>query len=257
MTARSNPRTIVGLFSERRHAEQAIRDLKSAGFEDEQIGVAMQNRDEQQSLLDDTGSQAADGAAKGAVSGGIVGGLIGLLGSLLVPGLGPIVVGGVLASTLTGAGVGAATGGLIGALMGLGLSEEDAQHFDRGLRSGGILVTVDAGARPDAAVGVLRSHGADLGPSAAVPGSLDVARSTGAGRSEAWRGADAPGIDNEEEILIPLMDEPVADPARDELRSGVGSDAAVRQAGRDGYDGLERRRKRARAYTGPERRLTV
>ena len=240
MTARSNPRTIVGLFSERRHAEQAIRDLKSAGFEDDRIGVAMPNRDEQQSLLEDSGSQAADGAAKGAVSGGIVGGLIGLLGSLLVPGLGPIVVGGVLASTLTGAGVGAATGGLIGALMGLGLSEEDAQHFDRGLRSGGILVTVAAGARPDAALDVLRSHGADLGPSVTVSG----------------RGAAAPGIDNEEEILIPLMDEPVADPARDELRTGAGRDAVVRQS-RDGYEGRERRRKRTRAYTGPERRLTV
>jgi uncharacterized protein (TIGR02271 family) len=154
----------VGLFTERTHAEQAIRDLKAAGFSDEQIGVAMQNREEQQQLIDDTGSQAAEGAAKGAVSGGIVGGLIGLLGSLLIPGVGPIVVGGVLASALTGAGIGAATGGLIGALMGLGVPEEDAQHFDRGLRSGGILVTVAAGSRVSDAVSILQGHGADLGP---------------------------------------------------------------------------------------------
>ena len=160
-----SPSTVVGLFRENSHAEQAIRDLKSAGFTEEQIGVAMRNRDEQQKLMEDSGSQAAEGAATGAMSGGIVGGLIGLLGSLLIPGVGPIVVGGVLASTLAGAGIGAATGGLIGALMGLGLPEEDARHFDTGIQSGGILVTVNAGTRSREAVEILRSHGADLGPS--------------------------------------------------------------------------------------------
>ena len=178
MTARSETyRTVVGLFTERTHAEQAIRDLKAAGFTESQIGVAMQNDEEQQRLIDDTGSQAAEGAAKGAVSGGIVGGLIGLLGSLLIPGVGPIVVGGVLASALTGAGVGAATGGLIGALIGLGVPEEDAQHFDRGLQSGGILVTVDAGARTAEAVSIMQRHDADLGP-------------TGRSRYESMAGTD-------------------------------------------------------------------
>jgi hypothetical protein len=105
-------RTVVGLFNNRHHAEAAIRDLKDAGFTDEQIGVAMQDKSEQTELMDATGSNAAEGAAKGAVSGGVVGGLIGLLGSLLVPGFGPIVVGGVLASTLAGAGLGAAAGGI-------------------------------------------------------------------------------------------------------------------------------------------------
>jgi uncharacterized protein (TIGR02271 family) len=184
MTARSDfTQTIVGLFSERRHAEQAIRDLKAAGFTEEQIGVAMQNREDQQSLMEDTGSQAAEGAAKGAVSGGIVGGLIGLLGSLLIPGVGPIVVGGVLASALTGAGIGAATGGLIGALMGLGVPEEDAQHFDRGLRSGGILVTVNAGDRAEEAIVILRTHEADLGPSGVARyGAVDTGAAAVAGR---------------------------------------------------------------------------
>jgi hypothetical protein len=166
MTARSeSSHTVVGLFADRPRAEQAIRDLKSAGFSEEQIGVAMQDRQEQQELIDDSGSQAAEGAAKGAVSGGLVGGLIGLIGSLLIPGVGPIVVGGVLASTLTGAGIGAATGGLIGALMGLGVPEEDAQHFDRGLRSGGILLTVSAGSRTAEAISILQGQSADLGPS--------------------------------------------------------------------------------------------
>src|SRR5262249_52352485 len=107
----------------------------------------------------------AEAAAAGAVSGGLVGGLIGLLGSLLVPGGGPILVGGILASTLTGAGIGAATGGIIGALMGLGGPPPDAPHLHQGRRLGSTLVTVDAGARTSEALIILDRHGMDFGPS--------------------------------------------------------------------------------------------
>jgi len=158
-------RTVVGLFPRRSDAESAIRELKNAGFSDERIGVALQDPTEQRDVLESAGSNAAEGAAAGALSGGLVGGLIGLLGSLLIPGIGPIVVGGLLASTLTGAGVGAATGGIIGALMGMGVPQADAEHFDRGIRSGRTLVTVDAGARTDEALLILDRHGVDFGPS--------------------------------------------------------------------------------------------
>ena len=127
--------------------------------------MALQDRDEQGDLLESTGGREADGAAAGALSGGLVGGLIGLLGSLLIPGVGPIMVGGVLASALTGAGIGAATGGVIGALMGMGVPEIDARHFDEGLRLGSTLVTVDAGPRTDEALVILDRHGMDFGPS--------------------------------------------------------------------------------------------
>lgn len=157
-------RTVVGVFNDRARAEAAIRDLRTAGFGEDRIGVAMQDQGEQRDLEESTGSQEGGGAARGAVSGGVIGGLIGLLGAL-VPGLGPIVAGGVLASTLAGAGIGAATGGLVGALVDLGVPEEDARHFDHGLRSGGILVTVDAGDRTRDALAILQGHDIDLGPS--------------------------------------------------------------------------------------------
>ena len=163
-------RTVVGMFTNRPDAEAAIRELKAAGFGEDRIGVALQDREEQGDLRDrmeTSGREAAGSAAKGAVSGGLVGGLIGLLGSLLIPGVGPIVVGGVLASTLTGAGIGAATGGIIGALVALGVPEADARHFDEGLRSGRTLVTVDAGARTAEALVILDRHGMDFGPSGA------------------------------------------------------------------------------------------
>ena len=157
-------RTVVGLFNRKSAAEAAIRDLRNAGFAEDRIGVAVQERVTQGDLLEDLGGEPAEGAAKGAVSGGLVGGLLGLLGSMLIPGLGPVLAGGVLATTLAGAGIGAATGGLIGALIGLGVPEEDAAHFDRGLREGGTLVTVDAGARTPEALAILARHEVDLGP---------------------------------------------------------------------------------------------
>ncbi len=160
-------RTVVGLFGERSRAEAAIRELKREGFTDEQIGMATEDRDDPR-----------DSAATGAVSGGLLGGLIGLLGSLLIPGVGPIVVGGVLASTVAAAGVGAAAGGIIGALADMGVPEQDAQHFDRGLRSGATLVSVDAGPRTGEALALLEWHGMDFGPSG-------VARYGGSDRSAA------------------------------------------------------------------------
>src|SRR4029453_14657261 len=137
---------VVGLFNDAESAETAIRALKTAGFSDQEIGVVMRDLGGSRGLADSTvNGGAAEGAAAGAATGSMVGGLLGLLGSLLLPGVGPIVVGGVLGSTLVGAGAGAATGGLIGGLVGMGVSADDARHFDRGFRGGGLLVSGNAG----------------------------------------------------------------------------------------------------------------
>ena len=154
---------VVALFEERSEAEGAIRDLKNAGFTNEQIGVATQDRVEAGKARSE--GSAVEGAAAGALTGGVIGGLVGLVSSLLIPGLGPLLVGGVLASALMGMGVGAATGGLIGALVGMGVPEEDARYFDAGLRDGRTLLTVSGTDSAPEAVAILERHGADLGPS--------------------------------------------------------------------------------------------
>jgi Heat induced stress protein YflT len=157
---------VAGLFRDQTDAERAIRRLKDEGFSESQIGVAIRDRQQQQDLVEGTGTQAAEGAATGAISGGVLGGVVGLLagvGALAIPGVGPVIAGGALVSTLTGAGVGAAAGGLLGVLIGMGIPEEDAQHFERGIRAGGTLVTVDPGDRGVHARRCLRETGADLG----------------------------------------------------------------------------------------------
>jgi hypothetical protein len=146
-------RVYGGLYSDYGAAERGIRRFHEAGYPRERIGVVARNRDDAGRLAEDTGSGVAAGAATGAVAGGVLGGLAGLLvgmGALAIPGIGPVVAGGALATAfgitggtaVAGAGIGAATGGIIGALTGLGFSEEEATYYDRGVREGRYLVTV-------------------------------------------------------------------------------------------------------------------
>ncbi len=193
--------TVVGLFHNQADAERAIQRLKERGFSESQIGVAIKDRSKQEDLIQGTGTQAAEGAATGAIGGGVLGGVIGLLagvGALVIPGVGPILAGGTLASTLAGAGIGAAAGGLLGALVGMGVPEEDAKHFDQGFRAGGTLVTVSPGNRPEEARTCLYESGGDLGSLGTERVSDTVRReearvertgdANGQGETEAWRG---------------------------------------------------------------------
>jgi Heat induced stress protein YflT len=171
-------RTVVaGLFTEREAAVAAIDGLKAAGFDVADVGVAMRDRSDQSDLADETGAKAAGGAAAGAVGGGLVGGALGLLvglGALAIPGIGPVLAGGALATAfglgggtaVAGAGIGAAAGGLVGALVGMGIPEAEAKHFEEGFQAGGVLVTVNGGDRAADALAVLERHGADTGAGA-------------------------------------------------------------------------------------------
>src|ERR671910_2953927 len=177
--------TVVGLFRDHAEAARAIRDLKGAGFTDSEIGVLMQDSAQARQFAQDTGTKAGEAAATGAATGGLLGGLFGLLagvGALVIPGIGPIIAGGALASTLAGAGIGAAAGGLIGALAGMGVPEEDARHFERGFQQGGVLVTVEAGADAGRARQTLLASGADLGPAQDVSRANVTTTSEGADR---------------------------------------------------------------------------
>ncbi len=163
---------VVGLFPDPDSAEHGVRALNSAGFGRDVIGIAMRERTAEGELVHDTGgSRAAHGAIKGAVGGGILGGVVGLLvgvGALVIPGVGPVVAGGALATALGIAGIGAASGGLGGALIGMGIPEHEARRFGRGFEQGGALITVRAGARAPEALMLLRENGADVGPTEIV-----------------------------------------------------------------------------------------
>lgn len=184
--------TVVALFESQADAEQAIRDLKDAGFPKGAIGVVLRDPASLSGPAhpSDVSPLPGETATAGVVGGGILGGVVGLLagvGALALPGVGPVIAGGVLVSSLTGAGLGAAAGGVLGALIGLGVPDSAARYFEEGVRQGSVLVTVDAGARRGAARDILRFSRGDLGLGYA-PGRTEA--SEGEVEDEAWRGSE-------------------------------------------------------------------
>ncbi|RCX17445.1 uncharacterized protein (TIGR02271 family) [Fontibacillus phaseoli] len=138
---------IVGVFASDQDASNAIRDLQVLGYDTNDISVIGKNKDDINSIHDETGTKAPEGIATGAATGGLLGGVAGLLaglGALAIPGIGPIIAAGPIAATLTGAAVGAGAGGLVGGLVGLGIPENEAEEYNNFVKHGRILVMVDA-----------------------------------------------------------------------------------------------------------------
>jgi hypothetical protein len=151
-------RTITRLYDNRTDALEAAHELERMGIPDSDISIIASNRDKwfdgkgagrKHDRDGDGRDDRAEGAAKGAATGGIVGagaGLLAGLGLLAIPGLGPVVAAGWLASTATGAAVGAvgggAIGGLVAALVNAGVPEEEAHVYSEGVRRGGTLLSV-------------------------------------------------------------------------------------------------------------------
>lgn len=161
-------KTVTRLFDDHTSALAAVDDLERAGVDHDKISIVSNNADNWHHghkhaggapgtggpLGDRNGdgeNDVAEGAGKGATTGGLLGGGAGLLaglGMLAIPGLGPVVAAGWLASTAVGAAVGAAaggaTGGLLGALKESGHSDDEANVYSEGVRRGGTLVSVKA-----------------------------------------------------------------------------------------------------------------
>jgi hydrogenase maturation factor len=78
---------------------------------------------------------------------------------VLLPGVGPVVAGGVLAAFFGGAIAGTAVGGIFGAMTGLGISEDEARFYEREFQSGRAIVAVRPAGRAAEAAEILLRHG--------------------------------------------------------------------------------------------------
>lgn len=212
-------KTVIGLFNNMGEAQNVVRDLVGAGIERDDIGF-MAN--EKQVVPVDTdsaeGSNVASGALAGAGTGAAIGGVAGLalaLAPLAIPGIGPIVAAGPIAAALTGAGIGAVAGGLIGGLTRLGVPEDHAHYYAEGVRRGGILVTVaaDDQREADAAVAILRRHGA-----------ADIDERATEWKKQGWKGrfdADATRTPSDTERTVPVTEEELVVGKRNVEHGGV------------------------------------
>jgi hypothetical protein len=154
----------VGTFSSYQDAETALYELRDSGFSMDRVSIVGRdaaNRNDMAGvnagdrMADATrdaaqNTEADEGVKTGALAGGAVGGLTGLLvglGALAIPGVGPVMLGGALATALasavSGGVIGAATGGLVGGLVGLGIPEDRAQRYNDRVSRGEYLVMVE------------------------------------------------------------------------------------------------------------------
>ena len=121
-------------------AREAVDALEKAGYSSADISlVANKYVSEEYAEVEEV-SDAAKGAGIGGALGGGAGLLAGL-GLIAIPGLGPVVAAGWLASTAAVAAAGAVTGGIVGALVDAGIDREHADVYSETIRRGGTLVT--------------------------------------------------------------------------------------------------------------------
>lgn len=180
-------KTVTAMFDRYADASTAVGRLEAAGVPQADISIVSNDEGERARYDAGTGKVRTDhpdagtGAGTGASLGTLVGGGAGLLaglGLLAIPGLGPVVAAGWLASTLVGAGVGAAAGGTLGALTGAGVDEAHAHSYAEGIRRGGTLVTV----RTD------ESRLATVTDILDDEGTVDMAEREQSWRKEGWTG---------------------------------------------------------------------
>ena len=149
---------VTGLFRDRESAERAYQVVVERGYDTADINLLMSDETRNRyfggrasTASTALGNKGAEGVEKKAATklGGPLGGTLGTIGTALaalgtvfVPlGLG-FVIAGPLAAALAAAGSVALVGGLIGALTHWGIPKERLEHYESGIRGGGILIGV-------------------------------------------------------------------------------------------------------------------
>jgi hypothetical protein len=142
---------VTAVFDDQAQAERAVTELRRLGVNDTDLSFVARSEDDAVPAGTDR-DNAGKRAAKGAVAGAGAGLLFGLA-ALAIPGLGPFITAGGLASALgttggalaSGAIVGGTSGAIAGALSKAGYSREESDFYGPAVERGGVLVAVDAG----------------------------------------------------------------------------------------------------------------
>jgi hypothetical protein len=133
--------TLSRVYDTYAQANQAVVDVEAAGVASSEVSLVANKYVSDANDNVETVSKTGTGAGIGGVLGGGAGLLAGL-GMLAIPGLGPVVAVGWLASLAVGAAAGATAGGLVGALVSAGTPDEHAHVYSESVRRGGTLVSV-------------------------------------------------------------------------------------------------------------------
>jgi hypothetical protein len=136
-------KTIAGFFRTRIEGETAYNKLLASGLAPDQVSfVAGDTRGHQTPAIGPIeGTGAESEMPQDAALGSVIGLAAGLV-LMVIPGVGPFLAAGPLAAAMGGIAAGAAVGGIVGLLKDQGVSQEEAEFYEEGVRRGGSLVTV-------------------------------------------------------------------------------------------------------------------
>lgn len=154
-------RTVVGVFQSHADLDSAYRALLDLGLRQDDISLVHQ-RGEEAPPVGAGDTHAASGAVGGAAIGAVLGGIAAGLAAIAIPGIGPLLVAGPIASIIGGALTGGAVGTLVGSFAGLGIPTEHAQRYEEAVRSGGTFLAVKtaSGDEAERVQRLLDEHGA-------------------------------------------------------------------------------------------------
>jgi hypothetical protein len=151
MAAKHHQRMLTAIFRDRSSTDMAFDWLLARGYGPEEISVLMSERtrhgyhDHGTEGRIKSNTHAEEGIAEGGVLGTAIGATVGAILALgttiVVPGLGLVVAGPIVAA-FAGGGAGAVAGGAIGGLVGLGIPESNAKAYEEALKKGGVVFGV-------------------------------------------------------------------------------------------------------------------
>ncbi len=139
--------SVVSIFNTHTEAEDAVRDLQKSGFEMNKLSIVGKDYHTEENVTGyyNTGDRVKYWGKFGAFWGGLWGFLFGSA-FFIIPGIGPVVVGGPLVTWIVGALEGAAVlGGLsaVGAgLFSIGIPKDSIVKYETSLKSNKFLLLV-------------------------------------------------------------------------------------------------------------------
>ncbi len=160
---------LLGVFDNPKDAEGAYQACLERGYEIGQVNIVVSEGTRQKLLASRSGSQVELGQheAQGGELGGPKGGRVGMLVTVIaavgaavaVPAIG--FAAGPLAVAFTAAGAAGVAGGLIAALGDWGVPVDRVRGYEKDIREGAILMSVDARSAADA--GAIAEQWRELG----------------------------------------------------------------------------------------------
>lgn len=166
--------TVTGIFPSRAEAEEAIRELHLLGIPNDRIALLTPGMNDER-VESTVPTSDTEQPGMGKAMGGTVGGAMGIAGgatlgvaaaSLLVPGVGPVIAGGILGAAVLGLGgtvAGMAAGEALEKGLADGLPHDELYLYEDALRQGRsvVIAFLDEGGAKYGAQSALAGAGAE------------------------------------------------------------------------------------------------